>query len=134
MVMQITMSIPDNVYQRAKILADMIDDNIETILSMMLELSLPRFIPDLDLSVSVDLLSDDVLLSATQLRLISEQSERHSQLLYHQQNSTLTAVEKNELKTLNHVYELGVVYQSQAYTEAVKRGLIAGMNNENTNF
>lgn len=134
MVMQITVSIPDNVYQRAKILADMMDDNIETILSMMLELSLPRFVPDLDLSISVDQLSDDDLLTATQLRLISEQSERHSQLLYNQQNSTLTTVEEHELKTLNHVYELGVVYQSQAYVEAVKRGLISGMNDENTNF
>lgn len=133
MVMQITVSIPDNVYQRAKILADMIDDNIETILSMMLELSLPRFVPNLDLSISVDQLSDVDLLSATKLRLISEQSERHSQLLYDQQNSTLTAVEEHELKTLNHVYELGIVYQSQAYAEAVKRGLIAGMNDENTN-
>jgi len=79
------------------------------------------------------LLADDVLLSATQLRLIAEQSERHSQLLYKQQNSSLTVLELNELKTLNHVYELGVVYQSQAYAEAVKRGLIQGLNNdENT--
>lgn len=128
MVMQITLNIPDAVYQRAKKLAGLIDVDIETIVSMMLELSLPRFNPDIDLSLPVSSLSDSDLLSATKLRLIPEQSERHSQLLQQQQNATLTDTEKAELDTLNRVYELGVVYQSQALAEAVKRGLMPGMS------
>jgi|GEM_PF-3047414 len=35
MVTQITMSVPDNVYQRTKSLANLIDENVETILSLM---------------------------------------------------------------------------------------------------
>ena len=128
MVMQITLNISDTIYHRAKNLAGLIDVDVETIVSMMLELSLPRFVPDIDLSVPVTSLSDDSLLSATRLRLIPEQSERHSQLLKQQQNATLSDTEKAELDTLNRVYELGVVYQSQALAEAVKRGLMSSMD------
>lgn len=123
MVTQITVSVPNNVYQRAKALSQLINQDIETVLSMMLELSLPLFVPDIDLSVPVESLEDDILISATQLRLIPEQSERHSSLLKQQQNVTLSRTEKNELQALNHVYELGVVYQSQVLAETVKRGL-----------
>lgn len=130
MVMQITLNIPDAVYQRAKKLASLIDVDVETVVSMMLELSLPRFIPDMDLSVPVTTITNDELLAATKLRLLPEQSERHSQLLKQQQNATLSDIEKAELDTLNRVYELGIVYQSQALAEAVKRGLLSGMNNE----
>lgn len=130
MVMQITVTVPDSVYQRAQRLAQLIDVKVETVLSMMLELSLPRFVPDIDLSVPVETLSDDIVLSATQLRLIPEQSERHSHLLNQQQNASLTDTEKAELETLNRVYELGLVFQSQALAEATKRGLIAGMDDD----
>lgn len=133
MVTQITVSVPDNVYQRAKALSQLIDQDIETILSMMLELSLPRFVPDIDLSRPVESLENDILVAATQLRLLPEQSERHSTLLKQQQNTTLSMTEENELKTLNHVYELGIVYQSQALAEAVKRGLIKGLTDEKFN-
>jgi len=133
MVMQITVTVPDSVYQRAQRLAQLIDVKVETVLSMMLELSLPRFVPDIDLSVPVETLSDDIVLSATQLRLIPEQSERHSYLLNQQQNASLTDTEKAELETLNRVYELGLVFQSQALAEATKRGLITGMDDEPDN-
>lgn len=124
MATQVTVSVPDAVYNRAKTLSQLIDENIETVLAMMLELSLPRFDPDVDLSVTVDQLDDMVLLSATKLRLVPAQNERHQQLLNKQQNETLTSNEINELQTLNRVYELGIVYQSQALAEAAKRGLI----------
>ena len=129
---QITVTVPENVYQRTLVLANLIDQPVETILSMMLDLSLPRFTPDMDLSTPVESLSDETLLSATRLRLIPEQSERHSELLYKQQNATLTSNEKNELDTLNRVYELGIVYQSQALAEAVKRRLIESLTDEQT--
>lgn len=127
MVTQITVTLPDNVYKRAQSLADMIGQDVETILAMMLELSLPRYSPDIDLSVSVESLENNELLAVTELRLIPEQSQRHSELLEKQANEDLTRFEENELNALNRVYELGIVYQSQALAEAYKRGLIKGI-------
>ncbi len=124
MATQITVNIPDSVYKRAQSLADMIGQDIETILAMMLELSLPRYSPDVDLTVSVESLADNELLAVTELELIPEQSQRHSFLLDKQQNASLSIPEKNELNALNRMYELGIVYQSQALAEAYKRGLI----------
>ena len=129
MATQVTVTIPDNVYKRAQSLADMIGRDVETILAMMLELSLPRYSPEIDLTVSVDSLPDDELLAVTELQLIPEQSQRYSLLLYRQQNETLSLSEKNELSALNRVYELGIVYQSQALADAHKRGLIKELDN-----
>jgi hypothetical protein len=52
-----------------------------------------------------------------------ERNQRLSALLDKQQNASVNEIERIELQTLMRVYEIGLVYKSQALAEAVKRGL-----------
>jgi hypothetical protein len=58
-----------------------------------------------------------------ELRLEPKVDRRLSELLDHQQAGTLSDIEQAELAALMRVYEMGLLRQSQALAEAVRRGL-----------
>jgi hypothetical protein len=62
-------------------------------------------------------------MALTELQMQPERNQQLSALLNKQQNIGLNDTERIELQTLMRVYEIGMVYKSQALAEAVKRGL-----------
>lgn len=120
---QITLTLPDDLYQRATNIADLTGWTVEDAVLVMLEVSLPALVPLVDLNKPVESLTNDDLLALTNLQMSSEYDTRHSSLLYRQQSGTMSLVEKRELQTLQHVYEIGMIFKSRALAEAVKRGL-----------
>jgi CopG antitoxin of type II toxin-antitoxin system len=70
-------------------------------------------------------LADREILALTELRMDPEADRRLSGLLQEQQAGTLSHLESAELAALMKGYELGLLRQSQALAEAVRRGLMA---------
>ena len=122
MVMR-TITVSDKTYRRAELLAKLIQRDIDEILSMLLEVSLP-LIPDIDPEESLTTMPDNRILALTQLQMVDEYDLRHSELLALQKDRDLTEAERIELDALTRVYEIGILVKAQAMAEAVRRGLM----------
>lgn len=123
MATQIPLTLPPDLYQRASNIASLTGWTVEDAVLVMLEVSLPALIPLVDLNKPVETLDNNDLLALTHLEMSPAYNSRHSELLYSQQAGTISRIEGRELQTLQKVYEIGMIYKSQALAEAVKRGL-----------
>jgi hypothetical protein len=120
---QFTITLHDSVQQRALRLAELTGHKVEEILPALLELSLSPFSPPIDFDQPVEALTDDEIIALTHLQMHPTQDQRLSELLHQQQSGDLSETENIELQALMRVYEIGMIYKSQALAEAVKRGL-----------
>ena len=118
MTAQITLNLPDEVYQQAELLAQQRHRTVSEILVETLE----KFL--LPTAKPVSALSDSEVIAQTQLRLQPVQEQRLSELLDRQQSGTIAYVERDELQALIRIYETRLLRQAQALNEAVRRGLI----------
>jgi hypothetical protein len=125
---QITITLPDEVYQRVERFAQLANRDIASVLADTIQLSIPPIrvgIPDLEL---VSNLSDEQVLALTELQMEPEQDTRLSELLDRQQANLLAQDERLELQTLMQIYQEGLLRKATALSEAVKRGLIEPLN------
>lgn len=120
---QVVVTLTDAVYRRAEHLAQLTHRDIADVLADTLELSLPSLEPQTKLVKPVTELSDDELLTLTDLQMNPEQDQRLSVLLDKQQAGLLTEMERTELLALMQVYQEGLLRKAQALREAVQRGL-----------
>lgn len=125
MITQLTVTVQDRVQDRARQLAQLTGHTIEEMLAALLELSLSPFVPQVDFDQPLSGLSDADITTLTDIQMQPERSQRLSALLDKQQRASMNETEQIELQTLMRVYEIGVIYKSQALAEAVKRGLKA---------
>ncbi|MBI1281787.1 MAG: hypothetical protein GC179_26925 [Anaerolineaceae bacterium] len=121
---QVTLTLPPDLYLRASNIAALTGWTVEDAVLIMLEVSLPALIPLVDLNKPVEALNDNDLIALTNLEMSLSYNSRHSELLYRQQAGTISRAEGRELQTLQRVYEIGMIYKSQALAEAVKRNLV----------
>ena len=123
----ITLNLPEDVYNRAEGLAQLIGRNLNDVLIEAIALSLSSTSPinesDRHFSESVKSLSDSEVIAMSELQMESEQDLRLSQLLSKQQAGRLTEAERPELWTLMQVYQTLLVKKAVALREAVSRGL-----------
>ena len=121
MTRQITLTLPDEVLDRAQGLAEVMGRPVETILADALALALP----DLPTTTepSIVNLPDAEVLALTQARMLATEDQRLSVLLAKQQAGQLAAVERPELLALFQAYLHLWLRQSEALAEAVRRGL-----------
>jgi hypothetical protein len=121
---QITITLSDEAYQRAKRFAQLANRDLESVLVDTLQLSLPPVREDvLDLEPIAEM-TDDQVLALTQLQMEPTQDKQLSQLLDGQQAGLLTDAQQLELQTLMQIYQEGLLRKATALSEAVKRGLI----------
>ncbi len=124
MATQVTVSLPDSLYQQADRLARMTGRAVEAVLVESLQLSLqPPGIPLGDIA-PVSSLHDTDLLVLTQLQMDSESDRRLSSLLDRQQSGILLDAERSELMQLMRLYEDGLLRKAEGLREAVRRKLI----------
>ena len=123
----ITLNLPEDVYNRALGLAQLIGRNLNDVLIEAISLSLSSTSPinesERHFSESVKSLSDSEVIAMSELQMESEQDLRLSQLLSKQQALRLTEAERPELWTLMQVYQTLLVKKAVALREAVSRGL-----------
>ncbi|MGH2354794.1 MAG: hypothetical protein ACRDI2_23150 [Chloroflexota bacterium] len=120
---QVTVTLPDDVYQSAERLAQLTRRGVPDVLADALTLSLPVLRQDPNVAPPIETLSDEEVLVLSTLELPPEQDRRLGALLDGQQAGALTDIERTELVTLMQVYQEGLLRKAQALHEAVRRGL-----------
>ena len=120
---QVTVTLPDEVYERAARLAQLSHREVADILVETIAVSLPALRPRPDAPVSMDTLTDAEVLTLTDLQLPAAQDQRLSALLDRQQAGAITETERAELAALFQLYQEGLLRKAQALAEAVRRGL-----------
>jgi predicted DNA-binding protein len=121
---QITITLPDEVYQRAERFARLANRDIASVLAETIQLSIPAISPEAAALEPISTLSDEQVIALTQLQMEPEQDARLSDLLDRQQSGILTETERKELQTLMQIYQEGLLRKATALSEAVKRGLM----------
>lgn len=120
---QVTITLPDQVFDSALQLARLTQRDVADLLSETLTLALPTLPGALSLAPDVETLSDADVLALSNLQLPPDQDARLSDLLDQQQADRLTDAERAELGGLLQSYRLGLLRKAQALSEAVRRGL-----------
>lgn len=128
MATQVMITLSDEVYQQALRVAQLLDRDIESVLSDTLQSSIPEIqLSNLD-GLPVSILSDEQVLEITELQMEPEQDTRLSVLLDRQQEGLLGGEERSELEALMQVYREGLLRKALALSEAVKRQLIDALD------
>jgi hypothetical protein len=121
---KITITLPDEVYQRADRFARLANRDIASVLADTIQFSIPSTRADVLALEPVSNLSDVQVLALTELQLEPDQDARLSELLDLQQAGILAEDERLELQTLMQIYQEGLLRKATALKEAVDRGLI----------
>jgi predicted transcriptional regulator len=119
---QVTISLPEETYRRAKRLAQLTRRDVALVMADTLSLSLPQ----LDAQVAetaVASLSNEELMALADLQMDSADDMKLSQLLDKQQASALTETERIELMRLMQIYQSSLLQKAEGLAEAVRRGL-----------
>ncbi len=121
---QITITLPDEIYQRAELFARLANRDVASVLADAIQLSMPLVRTNiLDLEPISDL-SDEQIFALTELQMEPDQDARLSELLDRQQAGLLAEDERLELQALMQIYQEGLLRKATALSEAVKRGLM----------
>ncbi|MBW4487277.1 MAG: hypothetical protein KME12_05755 [Trichocoleus desertorum ATA4-8-CV12] len=121
---EITITLPDEIYQRAERFARLANRDVASVLADTIQLSIPSVRADIVDLEPISALSNEQVLLLTELQMKSAQDARLSELLDRQQAGFLAEDERSELKTLMQIYQEGLLRKATALSEAVKRELI----------
>jgi hypothetical protein len=119
----ITVSLPDHILKRARLLAKNSRRPVEEILAQTIELSLDPLCDSADSERAITEWTNADVLQATKCRMSRADSRRLSRLLDRQQTGELASEERRELAALVQVYQTLLLRKAQALSEAVRRGL-----------
>jgi predicted DNA-binding protein len=120
---QVTVTLPDEVYQRAERLAKLTGREIGDLLVDTINISLPTLAVQSGSVRAVSSLTDEEIIALADLQPSAAQNQRLTILLDKQQDGQLTLTERSELTSHVQVYEEGLLRKAQALREAVRRGL-----------
>jgi hypothetical protein len=120
---QITVTLPEDVLQRAEWWAQRAGRSVPELLADAIEASLSPLGPPAAGERLLTTCSDDEVLAAAAARMADNDDERLSELLDRQQAGLLADGESAELTALMLLYQQGWLRKAQALREAVQRGL-----------
>src|SRR4051812_20885631 len=123
MTTQVTLTLPDETYQRAQHLARLTGRTIADVLADTIDISLQPLGGKLVTSKPVSELTNDEVLQLADSQMEVTQDRRLSNLLDMQQAGKLGQGEHSELFALMQIYQEGLLRKAQALHEAVQRGL-----------
>ncbi len=124
---EITITLPDEVFQRAEMFARLANRDVASVLVDTILYSIPPVSSDIATLEPISALSDEQVMALTELQMLSEQDARLSELLDKQQAGTLIKSEFLELQALMQIYQEGLLRKATALSEAVKRGLVESL-------
>lgn len=120
---QVTLNLPDKVYEQAARLAELMNQDVPHVLAETIESVLSPLGASASELTPVGKLSDSEVIAAADLRMDEAQGRQLGKLLARQQARKLREAERDELAALLQVYHECLVRQAQALGEAVRRGL-----------
>ena len=124
MNVQVTLSLPNNLFEHARDLGNATKRDTAEVLADALEMMWPTLpdSPAANLPAITSLSNEDVLALA-EMKLDEAQNRRLGELQTKGKQSALSEVERFELLSLLQIYQLGQLRKSEALAEAVRRGL-----------
>src|SRR5437773_925134 len=120
---QITVTLPEDVLQRAELLAQRMGRPLDELLTETIAISLKPLGTAANQLADAGAWSESEVLAATQTAMPPAEDERLSILLDRQQAGTLTTPERTELSALLNLYQNLLLRKAQGLREAVERGL-----------
>jgi len=124
--MEVTLNLPENIYQNFTELAEKKHRRVEEVITDKLQsdFSFEKF----DFEESVAAWSDEDVVALANLKLPKEQVARMSELSDREQAGLLGNVERSELEIYLEIYNNANLRKACGIAEAVKRKLIAALN------
>ena len=119
---EVTLTLPDTIYQRAARLASVSNRPVAEVLAEVIATSLPPVEAMSEFS-PISELSDQEVLRLSELNPDEAEDERYSELLDRQQAGVITEAERAELSVLMQRYQWNLLRKAEALAEAVKRDL-----------
>jgi hypothetical protein len=134
---QITITLTDDVYQKADRFARLANRDIASILADTIQSSIPNISEAATTLTPISLLSDTDVLALTELQMEPAQDIRLSTLLVQlcctggnrQQAGLLIDIDQSELQLLMQTYQERLLRKATALSESVKRKLIKHQTN-----
>ncbi len=122
MTTQVILTLRDEMYQRAKILARITGRTVQEILTSRFDQVIPAFDPN-NLEETMRVLSDDEVLQLADGMMSSEEDAGMRVLMAENSKGRIDAAGREELEALLKVYEQGTLIKVHAIGEAVRRDL-----------
>jgi hypothetical protein len=120
---QVTLTLPEELYEYAKRWATITQRDLPEMLTDALTIVLTPMYTTPRLERPVSSLSDEDVLELSKAQMRQEQGRRLSELLEKQREGKLAGSERPELLALMQVYNQLWIRQSEALAEAARRGL-----------
>jgi len=120
---QVTLTIPDKLYEQAQHWAMLTQRDLTETLTDALTLVLTPLQVKPQREIPVTELADSAVLALTQIQMKVAQGQRLTELLAKQRETTLTDTERYEMLALAQIYGQLWLRQAEALAEAVRRGL-----------
>ena len=124
MTRQVTIDLPEEIYQRAERFARLINRDLASVLAETVVSSLPPIREETDSLPSISEMSDSAILELARSSLPKRQDIRLSELLEKQREQELAEGDEQELEVLMQIYNEGWLRKTAAVVEAVQRGLM----------
>jgi hypothetical protein len=121
---QVTITLTDDVYQKADRFARLANRDLASVLADTIQSSIPHISAAATILAPVSLLSDADVLALNTLQMAPAEDMRLSELLDCQQAGILPDGDRSELQLLMQTYQEGLLRKATALSEAVKRKLI----------
>lgn len=124
MTRQVTLDLPDELYEQARGWAALSQQELSGALTDAISLALMPLPVYLPAHPSVTDLKDEELLALAKVQMESSQGEQMDELLRQQSAGTISRESQRKLAALMQVYHQLWLRQSAALAEAVRRGLL----------
>jgi hypothetical protein len=125
---QVTISLPEEVYQRAQRFSRLINRDLASVLADTVGSSLPPLSDQVETLPAIAELSDQAILDLAESMLSTQQDQRLSELLEKQREGELVGDDPQELEALMQVYNEGWLRKTAGLVEAVQRGLMSPLD------
>ena len=123
MATQVTITLPDEIYQRAERFALLANRDIDSVIADTIGSSLSSMRSHFDSLEPIENLSNSQVIALSTLQMDPEQDSRLSELLEKQRERQLLANEPQELEILMQIYREALLRKTAALVETVKRGI-----------
>lgn len=120
--MEISVKLPDNLYQHVSALARAKKKSVAEIIKNAVHKAVLEAAEAVERPL-VDC-SDEEVLALAGMTMSAAENKRLSELLEKQREDLITPLERNELEALLRVYQVGNLRKAQGIAEAVARGLL----------
>jgi len=125
---RVTISLPEDVYQRAERFSRLINRDLASVLADTVGSSLPPLSDQVEALPAIAELSDQAVLTLASSTLSTQQDQRLSELLEKQREGELVGDDPHELEALMQVYNEGWLRKTAGLVEAVQRGLMSPLD------